>query len=126
MCRPYFVPVFEFPVVCAPDLHRVIGQVNQPVLYVFNVVLATGRPQVSFRVEVTLKIAIDGRGQRIEPDVELSALVEHWTLAVLLNDVRAFLAINHVVADDLLNLSQIAAHSDPAATVRIFARFHDP
>ena len=99
---------------------------NQPVLYVFNVVLATGRPQVSFRVEVTLKIAIDGRGQRIEPDVELSALVEHWTLAVLLNDVRAFLAINHVVADYLLNLSQIAAHSDPAATVRIFARFHDP
>jgi hypothetical protein len=122
----YFVPIFEFTVVSATDLHRVIGQVNQPVLYVFNVVLATGRPQVSFRVEVTLKIAIDGRGQRIEPDVELSALVEHWTLAVLLNDVRAFLAIDHVVADDLLDLSQFATHGDPAATIRIFARFHDP
>ena len=122
----YLVSIFKFSVIGTSGLYCVIGQVNQSILNVFYVVLATGRPQVALSVEIGLKISIHRRGQRKESNVELPELVKHWPFAVLLNYVRTLLAIDHVVADDGLYLGQVSAHGYPAPSVRILAWLHDP
>jgi hypothetical protein len=67
-----------------------------------------------------------GRGHGVHADVELPTLVEQGLLEVLLNNVGALTAVDGCAINDLLDLIQIAAHCNPAATVCIFAWLHNP
>lgn len=77
-------------------------------------------------VEEALQVAVDSGGQRVQSDIKFAALVEQRLLAVLLDDIGALLAVDLVVANDLSDLRQLLAHSDPAASIRVLARLHDP
>lgn len=98
----------------------------ESILDILDVVLATCSPQIAILIEVALQVPIDSRGKCEQPDVKLSLLVQQRTLAVLLNDVGSLLAGDHVVLNDLSDLGQLSADSDPAPTVRILAGFYDP
>lgn len=99
---------------------------DEAILHILNVVLAAGRAQVAIRVEVALQVIIHCRGQGVESNVEFAILVEQGSLAVLLDNVGALLAIHDVVAHDLLDLGEVLAHGDAAATVCILARLDNP
>ncbi len=99
---------------------------NQAVVRILDIILATARTQVTFCVEVGLKIAIRSSGHGVNANVELAAFVEKRFLEVLLNYVRAFSSVNHGLVNKRPNLIQISAHLDAAAPVRVLARLNYP
>ena len=124
--RAYFVAIFKLTIISASVLHSVIRQMNQPVLYILEVVLATTSPQVALLIEVALKIAVHCSGQCVATNIKFALLIQQWSLTVLLDDVGAFLAIYMRVADDLPDLTQFSAHSNTTASVCVLAWFYDP
>lgn len=120
------VSIFEFTIVRTPILDGVVGQVDQTVLDVAHIVLATTGSQVSVCVEISLHISIHTSRNSECANVEFSALVEQRPFAILLNDEGAFLATNHVVLNDLLDLRQVTADGNTATPICILAWLHDP
>lgn len=74
---------------------------NQAILDVLDVILSAGGPQVPVLIEVPLQVAIHSRCQCEQSDVKLALFVQQGLLAILLDDVRTFLAVDHVVLKDL-------------------------
>ena len=72
----------------------------QSILDVLDVIFSTGRTQVPILIEVSLDVAIHCCRQREKSDVKFTIFVEQGLLTVLLDDVAAFLAVDHVVLDD--------------------------
>lgn len=99
---------------------------DHPVVSILDVVLLATRAQVAFSVEVTLKVTVRCRCHSVHTDVKLSALVEQWFLEVLLDYIGSLAAVHGCAVDDRLNLIQIAAHCNPAASVRVFTWLDDP
>lgn len=99
---------------------------NQTILHISQVVLSWGGAHVALRVEVRLHVAIYASSQSKKSDVELSPLVQEWSLTILLDDVGALLPIDHWIWDNLLNLGEFSAHSDSTTSIRILARFDNP
>ena len=120
------VPIFKFAVVRTPALNGIIRQVDKAILDIFDVVLSTGRPEVAIGVKVPLQVVVNCCGHSVEPDVELTILVQERALAVFLDYVGALLSVHDVVTYDGLYLREVLAHCDAAASVRIFAWFDDP
>jgi hypothetical protein len=100
--------------------------VNQPVLHILNIVLATGSAQVPILVEIALHIAIHASRHGKQPDVKLPTFVKEGSFTILLDNKRPFFAVDHIVLHDLLNLGELAAHSDSTATIGVFTRFDNP
>jgi len=70
------VAVFELSILCAPLLHGVISEMNQPGLHVLEVVLAARGPQIAIMVEVALQISIHASNQSVGPYIEFPLLVK--------------------------------------------------
>jgi hypothetical protein len=96
----YLVAGLKLTVIFTLFLHSIVRQVDHAVCRVFHVVLAAASPQVAIYVPVALQVTVDGRGQCVAADIELSVLVEQGSLDVFLNDVAAFVPV------DLLGLHQ--------------------
>jgi hypothetical protein len=120
------IPIFKLAVVRAPVLYRVIGQVNQPVLDILDVVLSARGPKVSVLVKVSAQVAVDCCGQRVESNIEFALLIQQGPFAILLDDVRPLFSVDNRVLDDLLNLCHFSADRDAAASVRVLAWLNDP
>jgi len=63
LSQTYLIAIFEFAVVRAPLLHSVIGQMNQPILDIPDIVLAASRAQVPLRVKITLHVPVNASHQ---------------------------------------------------------------
>ena len=66
--------------------------------------------------------------QHVVPDVELSVVVQHWTIDVQLNNVSLvgsvlmlLLLVQHIV-----NLIELVNYCNPVPSIRKFPRLHDP
>lgn len=99
---------------------------NKSILYILNVVLAAARAKIPLRVKIALHVAVHAGDERKETNIKLALLVEERPLTILLDDVAALLAVDVIVAYDLLYLLQLTAHCDSAPTVRVFTWLHDP
>lgn len=99
---------------------------NQPILYIFQIVLTTRSPQIPILVEVPLQVSIDRGGHRETPYVELTWLVQQRPFTVLLNNIASLAAIDMRVIDDLFDLGKVTANCDAAAAVRILSGFQNP
>jgi len=100
--------------------------VNQAVVRILDIILATTRAQVALCVKVGLKVAVRSGGHGVHANVELAAFVKKGFLEVLLNYVRAFSSVDHSLVNKGPNLIQIPAHLDATATVRVLARLNYP
>jgi hypothetical protein len=99
---------------------------DEPIRHVFQIKVLAARPQITFVVPVSLKVAIDSGHESIAPDIKLATLVEKWLFDVLLNDVASLLAVYIGVGYDFLDLLELPAHLDTAAPVCVLSRLHYP
>jgi hypothetical protein len=100
--------------------------VNQSILYIFNVVYSTRGTQITILIEVPLEVAVDSSGHREKSEVELASLIQERFLTVFLDNVGAFLPINHIILYNLPNLAQFFANSDTTASVSVLTWFDNP
>jgi len=99
---------------------------DESVLNIFYIVLSAACTQIPILVEIALKISVDCLSYRVASNIKFSVFVQKWSLAVLLNNVRPLLPVYVRVANDLPNLTQLAANCDSAASVGVLARLHNP
>ena len=93
---------------------------------ILDVVLATARPQVAVLVPVALQVSVDRGGHGVAANVEFAILVEQGPLDVLLDDVAALVAVHLLRLDQLLDVVEVAADLDTAATIGVLAGLDDP
>ena len=121
------VSTFEAAVVVRLLLNCVIGQMDEPVLYIFQRKLLGRCAHIPLVVPVALKITVTRGDQNVAPDVEFAPLKEQRLFNVLLNYVTSLgSTVGDSVANDFLDLLQILAHVDPASSVGVLSRLHDP
>lgn len=89
------VSIFKLPIGLAVLLHCVVGQMDELVLAVVNLVVLTGCSQVALFEEVHLHLLSH---QHPYSDVELASVDEHGSLDVLLNhEVHGSGVVTHLV-----------------------------
>ena len=72
----------------------------QSILDILDVVFAACRTQVPILIEVSLDVAIHCCCQSEKSDIKFAIFVKQGLLTVFLNDIAAFLAVDHVILDD--------------------------
>jgi hypothetical protein len=99
--------------------------VDQLVLELAEHVLAAGRTQVTFFVNVYLHITIHSRAKHISSNIKLSTMDEQWIVDILL-DYASSTAVRRRVLYDALDLIKVSGNLDTMASVRILTWFDDP
>jgi len=93
---------------------------------VLEIVLSATGSEIAVGVPVALHVAVDSRGQRKAPDIELPIFIQKWPLDVLLNNVTPLVAIHLLVLDQRLDMVEVSADLDTTPPVGVFARLDDP
>ena len=123
----YLVSTFKLAVVFVALLNGVVGQVDEPVVDIFDREVLAGCAQIPVLVEVASHIPIRAGDHRVTSDVEFTSVEEQRSVDVFLDDVGAFGAVREFdVRDELLDVQQIPSHNDPEASVRVLAWLHYP
>lgn len=116
----------KLTVVFASFLNRVVGEMNHAVRRIFEIILATTRPQVAILVPVALQVSIIRRRQGEASNIELAIFVQQGLLDVFLDDVTAFVTVDLLGLNQRLDVVQITAHLDAATPVSVFAWLYNP
>ncbi len=99
---------------------------DQSVLNVLDIVLATTRAPIAVLVKVPLQVAIHCGCKSVQSDVELAPFVQKRPFAVFLDYVRSVFAIHVVVAYNLPDLTKFATNCNAAPPIRVFTWLHNP
>lgn len=86
LCVAQFVSLLVLAVLLAVLLDGVVGQVDEPIAEVLQVVQAARGLNVPLLVEVKLESAVDVQRQQVGANVEFPAVVQEGVFNVLLND----------------------------------------
>ena len=120
-----FVARFILSIVFAFFLHRVIREVDQPVLQILEVKFAGRGTDVAFFVREAFEVAIDGGKHSVGANVKFSLVNQKRILYVLLNDASTILFFSSF-GHQPLNILILFCHVDAVSTIGILAWLYYP
>ena len=122
----HLVACFVLTVAFVPLLHGIVGQVNQAVGQVVDVILVRACSDVSFFVEVALLAATDRGEHGVCSDVELSSVDQERVVDVALHDAGASAVVLVGFCDQVYDLVVVFRNLDTIAAVGVLTRFYNP
>ena len=120
----HLVRVFKLTVVLRFVLDGVIGQMDESVAHVVEVVFARTRPHVPILVAVPFQRAVNAGQHSIDSEIEFSLVHQKRVVDVLLNYEGAVLS--GFSLNNLLYLFHVFDNLDALASVSVFTRLDDP
>lgn len=119
-----FVVIFKLAIFLPFLLNSVVGEVDQFVIQVFQVVLLAGGSHVTLLVPVSFDAPVDAGDQHIASNIKFPFVVKERTLHILLHDQRS--ARIAFLAHQRLYLVQRTYHLYTVASVGVLAGLANP
>ena len=120
------VSALKLAVVICSLLNRIICQMRESVVQVFERELLTRRPDIPILIEIALEPSIDACKHSKAPEIELALVNQQRVVDVLLYDKRAVSALACLPLDYALNLAESLADVYAIASIRILAWLENP
>ena len=126
ICIWKFVAVFILAIILWLFLDGIIGQVNQPILQIFQCELFATRPDVPLLIPICLVDTINWCEQHISSNIEFSLVIKEGH-QVFLDYVWAFSSSGFFsVFHDFSYFIKAFIHLNATALIWIFPRFYNP
>jgi hypothetical protein len=121
-----FISSFEFAIIIRFLLNRIVGQMNHPILQIFQSEDLTGSSYVAFFEPISFLDSILTRHKHITSDIEFSTIIQKGILNIQLYNIgfRISVLVDFLGLEDILNLLDVVDHCDSVPAVSHFSRLH--